>query len=117
MITLFGPDEPTLVEKLKKSVSKTSSELSARVESILTGGPRLDPQQMRLLENALLSADLGVATTRQLLDAVRASADRQMVNDASQLRGALKSELLAVINAVRLPSNGLPHDVRPQVIF
>jgi hypothetical protein len=34
MITLFGKPEPTLLEKLKQSVSKTRTELSARIEQL-----------------------------------------------------------------------------------
>ena len=64
MITLFGPPEPTLLERLKKSVDKTRSELSARVEQVLTGNRPVDPELLRQLESALLSADIGVRTTK-----------------------------------------------------
>ena len=68
MITLFGKDEPTLLERLKYSVGKTRSEIAARVEGLLTGDRRLDAEQLRRLENALLAADLGVSTTRELVE-------------------------------------------------
>ena len=42
MISLFGKPEPTLLEKLKDSVSKTRTELAARVEQILTGDRPVD---------------------------------------------------------------------------
>ena len=73
MISLFGNNEPppSLLDRLKKSVTKTRSEIAARVEGLLTGDRRLDPEQLRRLENALLAADLGVGTTRDLMDAVR----------------------------------------------
>ena len=62
---------PSLLDRLKKSVSKTRSEIAARVEGLFGGDRRLDPEQLQRLENALLAADLGVRTTRELLDAVR----------------------------------------------
>ena len=37
MISLFGKSGPSLLERLKQSVSKTRTELSARVEQLLTG--------------------------------------------------------------------------------
>ena len=46
MISLFGKKEeppPSLLERLKQSVSKTRSEIAARVESLFIGGQRLDP--------------------------------------------------------------------------
>ena len=67
MITLFGNNEPppSLLDRLKKSIGKTRSEIAARVEGIFAGDRRLDPEQLRRLENALLAADLGVRTTQR----------------------------------------------------
>ena len=65
MISLFGKPEPTLLERLKQSVSKTRTELAARVEQILTGDRPVDPELLKQLESALLSADIGVRTTKK----------------------------------------------------
>ncbi len=116
MITLFGPDEPTLLEKLKKSVAKTRTEISSRLDGILTGGQRLDEEQLRRLENALLGADLGVRTTRELIDAVRAAPGTEPLHEPAQLRAALKNRLLDTLNAVPA-RNVAAADARPQVIF
>ena len=129
MITLFGNNDPppSLLERLKKSVSKTSSEISAHVEGLLAGDRRLDPEQMRRLENALLAADLGVSTTRELLDAVRETSSAGPRNVPADLRGALKTHLLGVLNAVPTARDGGARDrgarnggaatPRPRVVF
>src|SRR2546430_125976 len=119
MITLFGNNEPppSLLERLKKSVGKTRSEIAARVEGIFAGDRRLDPEQLRRLENALLAADLGVRTTKEMLDAVRQAADREPLADAGQLRATLKKQLLGILSAIPAKSNGAPADPRPRVIF
>jgi fused signal recognition particle receptor len=122
MFSIFGKGkektEPSLLDRLKKSVSKTRSELAARVEGIFGGGRRLDPEQLKRLENALLAADLGVRTTRELLDAVRnAPVDETSLQGADQLRGALKHQLLEVLRAVPASPNGASAEHRPHVIF
>ena len=119
MITLFGNNEPppSLLDRLKKSVGKTRSEIAARVEGIFAGDRRLDPEQLRRLENALLAADLGVRTTKEMIEAVRQAADHAPLNDSGQLRDALKNQLLGILNAVPAKSNGAPADPRPRVIF
>jgi fused signal recognition particle receptor len=121
MITLFGNNEPppSLLERLKKSVGKTRSEIAARVEGIFAGDRRVDPEQLRRLENALLAADLGVRTTKEMLEAVRQAADQEPLHDAGQLRAALKKQLLGILNSVpaNAQANGAPADVRPRVIF
>ncbi len=81
MITLFGNNDPppSLLDRLKKSVNKTRSEIASRVEGIFAGDRRLDPEQLRRLENALLTADLGVRTTKEMVEAVRQSADQEPI--------------------------------------
>jgi fused signal recognition particle receptor len=122
MFSIFGKGkdktEPSLLDRLKKSVSKTRSELAARVEGIFGGGRRLDQEQLKRLEDALLAADLGVRTTRELLEAVRnAPVDETSLQGADQLRGALKQQLLAVLRAVPASPNGASAEHRPHVIF
>ena len=119
MFSLFGKKEeaaPSLLERLKQSVSKTRSEIAARVEGLFTGGQRLDPEQLKRLENALLASDLGPRTTRELLDAVRQTADHEPLSDPVVFRDALKTQLLSILNAVPSTPNGNA-DVRPHVIF
>jgi len=54
MISLFGKPEPTLLERLRESVTKTRTELAAKVEQILTGDRPVDPELLAQLESAFL---------------------------------------------------------------
>lgn len=119
MITLFGKPEPTLLERLKESVSKTRTELASRVEELLAGEKQIDPALLAKLETALLSADLGVGTTRQVLDAVREKVERKALADASQLKSELKNQLLAILKAAPVTPNGGSGATQtaPQVVF
>jgi fused signal recognition particle receptor len=121
MLSIFGKEEktePSLLERLKQSVGKTRSELAARVEGLFGGGRRLDQAQLKSLENALLAADLGVRTTRELLDAVRnAPVDEASPEGPERLRSALKNQLLEVLRSVPPPPNGASAEHHPHVIF
>jgi fused signal recognition particle receptor len=97
MITLFGKPEPTLAEKLKASVSKTKAVLAETVDTILLGDRKIDPSLLKELENALLSADLGVRPTREILDAVREKMDRNALSDAAQLKREIKSHIVRIL--------------------
>ncbi len=101
MISLFGKNEPepTLLERLKKSVSKTKAALSETVDTIFLGERKIDPSILKDLETALLSADLGVKPTREILDAVREKMDRNALADAAQLKGEIKSHIIRILNA------------------
>src|SRR3981081_3126761 len=97
MISLFGKPEPTLAEKLKASVRKTEAALSETVDTIFLGEKKVDPSLLKQLETALLSADLGVGTTREILDSVREKLDRNALSDAPTLKRAIKSHIGSVI--------------------
>jgi fused signal recognition particle receptor len=101
MISLFGKNEPepTLLEKLKASVSKTKAALSETVDTIFLGERKIDPSLLKHLETALLSADLGVRPTREILDAVREKLDRNALADAAQLKREIKSHIVRILAA------------------
>jgi len=115
MITLFGPPEPTLLERLKESVGKTREVLTMPLGELLAGGRKIDDELLRKLETALLSADLGVRTTREVLAALRDEATQQKITDSSQVRGELKKQLERILRAPG-SSNGTSQ-AAPVVIF
>jgi fused signal recognition particle receptor len=105
MISLFGKNEPepTLLERLKKSVSKTKAALSETVDTIFLGERKIDPSILKDLETALLSADLGMKPTREILDAVREKMDRNALADAAHLKREIKSHIIRILNAPARP--------------
>jgi fused signal recognition particle receptor len=122
MISLFGPPEPTLLERLKDSVSKTRTELSARVEQILTGDRPVDPELLRQLESALLSADIGVQTTKEVLAALRQQVNEHKLEEPGSLKRELKNQILKILTAPAIDStssNGFDPKTMaaPRVIF
>jgi len=101
MISLFGKEEkkePGLLERLKASVSKTKAALSETVDNIFLGERRIDPSVLKHLETALLSADLGVKPTREILDAVKEKLDRNALSDSTQLKREIKSHIVRILN-------------------
>jgi fused signal recognition particle receptor len=122
MISLFGPPEPTLLERLKDSVSKTRSELSARVEQLLTGDRPVDPELLKQLESALLSADLGVRTTKEVLAALRQQVNEHKLEEPGALKRELKNQILKILTAAAAAQpnsdapDGRPAD-EPRVLF
>jgi len=125
MISLFGKPEkvePSFLEKLKASVTKTKAALSETVDNIFLGEKQIDPAALKHLETALLSADLGVKTTREILDSVKEKMDRNALSDTSQLKREIKSHVTRIMQS----ANGIQKDLgasngnggkEPRVIF
>lgn len=64
-------------DKLKKVFTEKASSLAHEVKRIITRSPRLTAASLDELERALLGADLGFATTQQILKAARAAFETQ----------------------------------------
>jgi fused signal recognition particle receptor len=103
--TLFGSveQEPTLLEKLKSGVQKTRAGLVSRIEDVISGRKQIDADLLEELEYTLISADIGVATTNEILDRIRERVDRKLVGDSSELRGLIREYLLEVLESNSRP--------------
>src|SRR5438067_60865 len=66
-----------LFDKLKAALQKPHSRLAHEIKRIVTGSPKLTGTTLEELEGALLGADLGVATTHQIIAAVRMAYETQ----------------------------------------
>jgi len=97
--TLFGSveQEPTLLEKLKSGVQKTREGLVARIEDVVSGRKVIDADLLDELEYTLISADIGVGTTNEILERIRERVDRKLVGDSSELRGLIREYLLEIL--------------------
>jgi fused signal recognition particle receptor len=106
--TLFGSveQEPSLLEKLKAGVQKTRSGLVSALEDALQGRKEIDAALLDELESTLISADIGVRTTEEILDRIRERVERHQLADAALLRGLIREQLLEILEASeRLPAH------------
>jgi len=106
MISLFGKSGPSLLDRLKQSVGKTRTELAARVEQLLTGNRPVDPELLKQLESALLSADIGVRTTKEVLASLREQVNEHKIDDAAALKQELKRQIVKILVASAENSGG-----------
>ena len=119
MITLFGKPEPTLMERLKDSVSKTKTALADSLDTITKGGRQIDPSVLKEVETALLSADLGVKTTREILDSVKDQIERKALSNGQQLKREIKAHVFRALNVYGNTPNlaGAADGDDPRVIY
>jgi fused signal recognition particle receptor len=103
--TLFGsvPQEPDLLERLKAGIQKTRAGLMDRLEDALSGRKEIDAELLEELEYTLITADIGVRTTEEILERIRERMDRRLSGDAAELKNLIREHLLEVLEASERP--------------
>ena len=103
--TLFGSvaSEPNLLDKLKAGIQKTRSGLVDRLEDVLSGKKEIDADLLEELEYTLITADIGVRTTEDILERIRARVDRKLTGDAQEIRNLIREQILEVLAASETP--------------
>jgi fused signal recognition particle receptor len=101
MQTLFGKQEESFFNKLKAAVASTKSNLVAKIEDTVKGKKEIDFALLDDLEAILIGADIGVETSTEILEKIRAQVDRRQVDDASQLRSLIKAQLKQILDSTQ----------------
>jgi fused signal recognition particle receptor len=83
--------------RFRRAVSATRDSLSERLDTVFQGLKQIDENLLDELEEALIAADIGVATTQRILETVRRGVARKQINDLDALKAAIKDELLKIL--------------------
>ena len=107
--TLFGsleeePQKPGFMDRMRQAVQKTRDSLSERIDEVVTFNKEIDRSTLEELEGILLAADIGAATTQEVLRALQEKVDRKQIGDVEELKRVLKQELLNILNRANIPA-------------
>ena len=97
-----------LFEKLKASLTKTRNQIS----SIFGGFTKIDEDLFEALEEALICADVGIAATEKLCDALRRRVKEEKVTDPALIKEMLQQEITALLTG----DNDLDLSTSPSVV-
>jgi fused signal recognition particle receptor len=123
LISLFGslkePEEPEKQEeeqksgffsRMKQAVARTRESFTSKIEDIVALTRTVDESALEDLEAALITSDIGVQTTTEILDALRERAKRQAIEGGEELRSLLKASLRTILE---LPQRPVPVPAAP----
>lgn len=109
MISFFGKkrNEPKPVEepekkqgffsRMRQAVTRTRESFSTRIDDLVAMTREVDEAALEDLEAALLTSDIGVQTTTEILDALRERAKKQAIEGGAELKQLLKEQLLTIL--------------------
>lgn len=111
------PAKEGLFARFKKGLSKTRHQLGDGIGRLLLGKKELDPELLEELEVLLLSADLGMETTKVILNQLSERLARKQLADGEAIFTALKTQLQAILTAKATPLSLTTPDNSPFVIL
>jgi len=104
----------TFAQRLKKGLSKTRRQFGNQLTDIFGGG-KIDEDIYEELETVLLTSDVGINATNQLMENLRKRVKANALDDTAQLKEALKTELLELLTPLEIPLDTSTH--KPFVIM
>ncbi|HEX8706974.1 MAG TPA: signal recognition particle-docking protein FtsY [Pyrinomonadaceae bacterium] len=113
--------EQEFTARFRRAVAATRESLSERLDTVFQSRRKIDAELLDELEEALIAADIGVPTTLHILETVRRGIARNQINDMEALKQAIKTELLAILQASEqggiASEESVPEGVSPYVMM
>src|SRR5205085_7366333 len=89
--------ERELGVRFARAIEKTRHSINDRLDTIFEGRKQIDESFLDELEEMLISTDIGVATTMEVLESIRKGLSRQEIGDLDTLKAAMKKKLLEIL--------------------
>ncbi len=110
-------EKSSMFQRLSKRLSKTKESLVYRIDTLFLGKKEIDTDLFDELEEILITADLGIATTMEILDDARKQVKRKELSDPLLLKVVLKEKLRSFIMESDKPAELVMPESGPFVIM
>lgn len=107
----------SMFQRLSTRLSMTKESLVYRMDTLFLGSKEIDADLFDELEEILITADLGISTTIELLDDARKRVKRNSLSDPKELRTILKEKLRSFIMESNKPAELVMPKKGPFVIM
>ncbi len=107
----------SMFKRLQDRLGKTRDALVYRLDRLFLGKKEIDQDLFEQLEEILITSDLGVATTMELLDVARKKVKRDQLSDPLALKKILRDQILSYIEASDQPAELVMPEEGPFVIM
>ena len=92
-------------QRLKDGLFKTHEGLVSKIDQLMAGRKKIDEDLLAELEEILITSDIGVKTTQELLDNVTAKVRSKELEDADLLKKHLQEQIFQILSQQEKPIN------------
>ncbi|MDJ0862254.1 MAG: signal recognition particle receptor subunit alpha, partial [Gammaproteobacteria bacterium] len=103
--------------RLRRGLNRTRGRFTANLGELLAGGRAVDDELLEELETLLLTADVGVEATAQIIADLTDRLTRRQLRDGVAVYAGLHSEMHAILEPVAQPLKLPVNASRPFVIL
>ena len=83
--------------KLKEGLSKTKKNLTDQIENIIFSHKKIDDDFLEELEEILITSDMGVKTTLDIIEYIKAEAKKNKIDDTVEIKNMIKKYLVNML--------------------
>jgi len=83
-------------KRLKIGLSKTREDLSKKIDNVFGSFKKLNNETADELEEILITSDIGVKTSMQIIEKIKDRAKNEKINDLTQIIRVLKEEIITI---------------------
>ncbi|MCP4683104.1 MAG: signal recognition particle-docking protein FtsY [Desulfobacterales bacterium] len=109
-------EENGFFQRLRQGLSKTRNKVTGRLDQLFLGKKEITDDLLDELEEILFTSDIGVSSTRELIDSVKEQVKRKELKDPEKLKAVLREHILSYLE-VSPPDHPLPSTGEPLVIL
>jgi fused signal recognition particle receptor len=109
-------NKPSFFARLKQGLTKTRATFSTGLTNLFLGKKKLDADLLNEIEMLLLTADVGVETTEQLIQTLTQKLARNELDNAAAAQQCLQEEMKKILQPADVPLT-LPDNIKPFVIL
>jgi len=110
------PAKLNFFQRIKQGLSRTSSSFSNGLANLLLGKKEIDEELLEEIETLLLTADIGIEATAEIIDELTASIERKQLTDGDAVYLALQRHLTEILKPVARPLQ-IDNSKQPYVIL
>jgi len=99
-----APSEPkNFLTRIKQGLGRTRGQLADGLSQLFLGKKQIDEELLEDIETLLITADIGLEATAQIIDSITEKSERNELKDAASVHTLLKQELGDLLNTCQAP--------------
>lgn len=110
------PPKTGFFARLKAGLAKTRASFTSGIATLILGKKTLDAELIDLIETQLLTADVGIEATEQLIKSLTQKLARKELTDTEAVLHELQEQMKAILRPCQVPLN-ITNNTTPFVIL